>query len=102
MIEFSANECQRVQMLESDGKLMLSLMGRGTTVPGAIAAEDLQDALNNLQTGIPKQSQRYEDEQKEADKNEEDIVSLSARAYSLIELLKDAKKKKQALVWTQG
>lgn len=101
MIEFSANASQRVRMLDQDGKMMLNLMHHLDNVPGAIAHEDLSHVLNDLRSGIEKKSDDYQEQQlRNEEISEQDVVSLQARAFPLIELIKNAIKKKQALMWT--
>jgi len=76
---------------------MLKLMGHSATVPGALLAEDIPEALQRLEAAVEvdKQSPQppVEGEDGEA------AVSLSHRALPLIELLKAAIKANRNVMW---
>ena len=70
-------------MLDAIGSEMLKMLNFGTTVPGAITAEDLPRALDNLQTtlaAIPV------DDAEEIDEDNPP-VSLQTRALPLQQLI---------------
>jgi hypothetical protein len=80
---------------------LLRLMGHSGTIPSAIAAEDIPDALRRLKEALAEQEgatadQRDRDEQEEA---EEEAVSLKNRAYPLIQLLEAAQKTQVPVMW---
>ena len=76
---------------------LLKLMGRRETVPSAIGAEDIPQALRD---GIAAADAALED-QPSADEEEGDErrVSLHNRALPLIELLEAAQKEGVAVMW---
>ena len=79
---------------------LLKMMGRRETVPSAIGAEDIPQALRSLRDGIAAADAALED-QLPADEEEGDErrVSLHNRALPLIELLEAAQKEGVAVMW---
>ena len=79
---------------------LLEMMGRRGTVPSAIGAEDIAQALQLLRDGIAAADAALED-QPSADEEEGDErrVSLHNRALPLIELLEAAQKEGVAVMW---
>ena len=76
---------------------MLKLMGHSATVPGALLAEDIPEALQRLEAAVEvdKQSSQPPAEGEDG----EAAVSLSHRALPLIELLKAAIKANRNVMW---
>lgn len=76
---------------------MLKLMGHSATVPGALLAEDIPEALQRLEAAVEvdKQSPQPPAEVEDG----EAAVSLSHRALPLIELLKAAIKANRNVMW---
>lgn len=76
---------------------MLKLMGHSATVPGALLAEDIPEALQRLEAAVEvdKQSPQPPAEAEDG----EAAVSLSHRALPLIELLKAAIKANRNVMW---
>jgi hypothetical protein len=80
------------------GLQMIKMMGHSGTVPGAILAPDLPEALSKLTLSLATESstapkdtsatQDVEDDEEEA--LSEQVVGLNLRAVPLIELLKSA------------
>ena len=80
---------------------LLRLMGHSGTVPGAILAEDIPAALECLVAAIQAEQQLPEQKQTEDEEDSEPVVSLSLRAFPLIELLEAAAKKKCNVMWNK-
>jgi len=78
----------------------LAMMGRRGTVPSAIGAEDIPQALESLRKGIAAADAALEDQPPhEEEEGEERRVSLHNRAVPLIELLEAAQKEGLAVMW---
>ncbi len=88
LVTFKTEAYANITMFGDVGTKMLKMMGFGGPVPGAINAEDLPAALENLESALsamPEQVQPAGD----ADEDQS-AVSLHARALPLIELLRAA------------
>jgi hypothetical protein len=75
------------------GKKLLELMGHSGTVPGAIKAADVPNALERLTAGVAEQGEEplgQIPEQQDTDAPKQSVVSLAQRAYPVMELLKAA------------
>jgi hypothetical protein len=79
---------------------LLEMMGRRGTVPSAIGAEDIPQALESLRKRIAEADAALEDQPPhEEEEGEERRVSLHNRAVPLIELLEAAQKEGVAVMW---
>jgi len=79
---------------------MLELMGHSGTIPSAIAAEDVPAVLERLKAAIEAQ----DDENIDAEVNTEDDedepkVSISGRAFPLIQMLSRAAEDGCSVMW---
>jgi len=88
LITFKTTAYANITMFGDVGKRMLEMMAFGTTVPGAINAEDVPQALENLQQALDKLPEQVEPAG-EAD-DDQPAVSLHTRAVPLVELLQAA------------
>ena len=88
LITFKTSAYANITMFGDVGLQMLELMKFGKTVPGAITAEDVPLALNNLKLGLENLPQPADAAQSEPD--DEPDPSLHTRALPLLELLKAA------------
>jgi hypothetical protein len=88
LITFKNSAYANITMFGNVGLKMLEMMNFGETVPGAITAEDVPQALINLQQGLAKIPQQPE----AAGAEDDDLpsTSLHTRAVPLLELLKAA------------
>ena len=88
LITFKNSAYANITMFGDVGLKMLGMMNFGKTVPGAITAEDVPQALINLQQGLAKIPQQPE----AAGAEDDDLpsTSLHTRAVPLLELLKAA------------
>ena len=106
LVKFSSTSGQSLSMFEDQAKKMLRAMDMTGNIPGAINAEDLQTALDHLEESIQKEAEAqqpveigddvFDDERKAI---ESQIVSATARAFPLIELLKLSIKKQNSVMW---
>lgn len=94
LVTFSTDAYENITYFHSVAQDLLALMGHSGTVPGAIKARDLPDALNRLKQGLGQ-------EQRDAlsSDDEEQDISLAKRAIPLIHLLEAAIKKDCDVLW---
>ena len=88
LITFKASSYANITMFGDIGKKMLELMDYGNTIPGAIIAADVNNALRNLRRGLEKIPEVVE-AAGEAD-DDQPAVSIHTRALPLIALLESA------------
>jgi len=88
LITFKTSAYANITMLGDIGLKMLEMMAFGSSVPGAINAEDVPSALENLQSALDKLPTQVEPAG-EAD-DDQPAVSVHTRAVPLIELLQAA------------
>jgi len=100
LITFSSPAYANITMFSDVAFHMLRLMGRNQNVPGALLAEDIPQALQQLQAGLKTAGQSPEPSFVE--ENEEDAVSLSNRALPLIGLLKASLADEASVMWHEG
>lgn len=95
-ITFSSDAFENITYFQDIGKRLIALMGHSGTVPGAIKAEDVADALNHLERGLGrvKSSDVAVD-----DEDSEPEIGLAKRAIPLIHLLQAAVKKNCDVLW---
>lgn len=106
LVKFSNTSGQSLSMFEKQAVKMLRAMDMSGNVPGAINAEDLQTALDQLERTIEEEAasehppvindNAFDDERKAI---ENQIVSAKARAFPLMELLKNSIKKQKNVMW---
>ena len=75
---------------------MLKMMGHSATVPGAILAEDIPEALGRLTTAINTDKNLQQDQDNDED---ERVVSMADRGLPLINLLTAAVKADCNVMW---
>jgi hypothetical protein len=88
LITFKTKSYANIIMFGDVGTKMLEMMGFGISVPGAIIAEDVAQALDNLRRGLESVMEIVEPAG-DAD-DDQPAVSLHTRAVPLIELLQSA------------
>jgi len=77
---------------------LLRTMGQSGAVPGAILAPDIPAAIQRLRQGV---GQPQEKNEARPEREDEERVSLSQRAFPLIELLERAAKTGSDVVWEE-
>lgn len=97
LITFKTPAYANITMFGDVGKHMLQMMKFGDTVPGAIRAEDLARALQNLRDALAAMPEQVE-AAGEAD-DDQPAVSLHTRAVPLIQLLEAAVADETYLRW---
>jgi hypothetical protein len=101
LITFRCKAYANVTMFGDIGLALLKMMGHSGSVPGAIRAEDVAEALSQLKAEL-ELAAKAQAEQSNADENDaelEPVISLSTRAQPLIELLSSAAKKQCDVMW---
>ena len=88
LLTFKTRAYANITMFGDIGLKMLNMMAFGVTVPGAIDAEDVPAALDNLKLALDKLPSQPEPAG-EADEDQP-AVSVQTRALPLIELLQAA------------
>ena len=97
LITFKNRAYANITMFGDVGLKMLEMMAFGTSVPGAISAADVAQALDNLKQGlntVPQQLQAAG-----AEDEDQPSTSLHTRALPLLELLEAAVTDESAVRW---
>lgn len=81
---------------------LLRMMGHSGTVPGAIAAEDVEDALERLKAAVAREPDQPASAAERPDDEAEPVVSLRQRAFPLIQLLEAAARDDCYVRWDSG
>jgi len=97
LITFKTKAYANITMFGDVGLKMLEMMAFGTSVPGAINAEDVAAALENLKAALDKMPQLVEPSGDA--KDEQPAVSLHTRAVPLAELLQAAVAEETFVRW---
>ncbi|MFC3908571.1 DUF1840 domain-containing protein [Legionella dresdenensis] len=95
LVTFSSDAYENLTFFGDIAQQLLKLMGHSATVPGALKAEEVPNALNNLKTGLLKQGDTPTNQSAE----DEPVVNLSHRAIPLIGMLEAAAKKNCNVLW---
>ena len=84
-------------------KTLLKMMGHSGTIPSAILAEDIPAAIENLESALqsapPASTEAPDDADQERD---EEPITLSQRAFPLLELLKKAAAHDCSILWDRA
>jgi len=106
LIVFKSAACADLLYFGDVAKLMMELMGKEVTDQGVITVEQLPDAIARLAAAVASDRPQHRehllaDETKEIDPdgNERPRVSLTRRALPLLEMLREALKEKEPVVW---
>jgi len=99
LVTFSCPDCADITMFGDVAVRLLELMGQSGKITGALLAEDVQPALERLEAAVEADKQSPEPEEPADADDDEPGVSLSLRAWPLIELLKTAAKAKCNVMW---
>jgi uncharacterized protein DUF1840 len=98
LITFESNAHTDVTMFADIAKSLIKSMGHSGTIPSAIAAKDIPAALEQLKEALD--ADTPEDVKQVINEDDEETeVSLSGRAFPLVEMLKAAAKKNEPIMW---
>jgi hypothetical protein len=101
LVTFRTNAYANITMFADVAVSLLRMMGHSGTVPSAIRAEDVPQALERLKAAIARDKAAGGTRAGgvQDDDSEEPRVSLANRAFPLIELLEAAAKRKSDVMW---
>lgn len=100
LVTFSCKAYENVTLFGGVAQTLLTLMGHSGTVPGAILADDVPEALRLLQQAVADAKQPI-DSSSDSEGGEPE-VSLAHRAIPLIALLQNAVKQHCNVMWEKG
>ncbi|MDP3334370.1 MAG: DUF1840 domain-containing protein [Methylococcaceae bacterium] len=95
LVTFSTNNYPDITMFGDIALTLLNMMGHSVTVPGAILAADVPEALCRLTAAIDAEKSSPP----VADKEDETVVSMANRGLPLIDLLTAAAKSDSNVMW---
>ncbi len=96
LVTFTSNASADITMFGDVALSLLKMMGHSATVPGAILAADVPQALHQLKVAVDAGKSTMPVADKDAD---EPAVSMANRALPLINLLAAAAKKNSDVMW---
>lgn len=99
LITFHTQAYADITMFGQVALSMIHLMGHSGTVPGAILAEDLPQALAHLRAGVQANPDAPAPAPMDSDEPDEPRVSLAHRALPLIALLEAAAREGANVMW---
>ncbi|MGQ3889543.1 DUF1840 domain-containing protein [Legionella sp. CNM-1927-20] len=97
LVTFTCESYGRLIFFGDVARRLIKLMGHSDNIPGAIKAQDIELALNNLLEGLARVKDKVKTMQ--PDKEDEPEISLATRAAPLIDMLKSAKKNQCNIIW---
>lgn len=106
LVTFSTKSAADITMFGHVAEALLRLMGQSGSVPGAILAADIPQAVTRLKAAVteagaqPGPDAAAAHDEKEHDEEAPPPVSLRQRAYPLIGLLEAAAKNGNDVTWT--
>lgn len=98
LVTFSCDAHENIMMFGDVAQRLLKMMGHSGTVPSAILADEVPEALANLQQALTRANTQSASVAKPLDE-EDDDVSLANRAWPLLELLRHAAQHKCNVMW---
>ncbi|MEO6974509.1 MAG: DUF1840 domain-containing protein [Gallionella sp.] len=96
LVTFTTKAYADITMFGDVAIVMLKMMGHSGTVPGAIRAEEVPEALSRLTAAVDAKNPPPLHVDKDAD---EPAVSTAHRAMPLLELLAAAARDEQNVMW---
>lgn len=103
LIRFSSIATESITMFGDAAKQLIKMLGASDTVPNAISAEDVSDALKRLrqqlQLHAAANSEPAANQNDEDKKDYEPPIALASRAGPLIGILERAAAAKAAVIW---
>jgi hypothetical protein len=96
LVTFTTKAYADITMFGDIAIAMLKMMGHSVTVPGALRADDVHEALRQLKAAVAANNAPPPHEDKDVD---EPVVSTAHRAMPLIDLLAAAVKNGCDVMW---
>ena len=100
MITFSCDAYENISYFNDVAKSLLTVMGHSGTVPGALKATEVADALSRLQGGVGQAKNKDTSSSADNYDDSEPQIGLAKRAIPLIQLLQAAVKKNCDVMWS--
>lgn len=98
LVTFSCDAYENITMFGNVALQLLTMMGESGTIPSAILAPDVEEALAKLEKAIKQSTSHYVSSR--MDDTDETEISLSHRAIPLIKLLQAAIKNNCDVMWS--
>ncbi len=99
LVTFSTDAHGDIIMFGEVALTMLKMMGHSKTVPGAILAKDVPEALSRLKAAISSEGDVPPANNESEKEEQEPAVSMASRALPLIELLTAAAEAECNVMW---
>lgn len=88
IVRFESSETGEVLMFAETAKVLLDLIGKDTTARGTFTRDQMPQAAEKLREAVKRAAMPAEEEdEEETGKRKEPVVSLSQRAWPLIDML---------------
>jgi hypothetical protein len=97
LVNFTCKSHADITMFGDVAKRLLQIIGHSGTIPGALRPRDIPEAIERLKRAIEAEAEAQQDEGDDDDENRK--VSLSQRAWPLIDLLKSAHENDAMVMW---
>ncbi|MCP0914174.1 MULTISPECIES: DUF1840 domain-containing protein [Legionella] len=101
LVTFSCPAHENITMFGDVAIHLLKIMGHSGTVPSAMLADEVPEALSRLQQAVDKEKKKSQPGARLRQDEEEDepAIGLVQRALPLLDLLKDAAAAKCNVMW---
>lgn len=99
LVTFSTKSYSDIMMFDDIAKRLLQLMGNSATIPGAIVADDVPETLNRLKSALHIVDGKPQFTTDDGDEETEHTITLRQRALPLVELLENAARKGNDVMW---
>lgn len=107
MVTFKSTASRNVDYHTNVGLQLLKMMGRDSTLPSAMFADDVPEALSRLQQAlaeldddeVARDNQTGTKKMEEDDEDKPQKVSLKQRAQPLVKLMEKASEANVGLMW---
>ncbi len=99
LVTFKTSAHGHITMFGDVAKDLLKLMGQSGNVPGALMAEDVAPALQELQQGLNNQSTEEAPPPLDDDNDTPPPVAFAVRAKPVIDLLEAAIAANESVLW---
>ncbi|VVD72791.1 DUF1840 domain-containing protein [Pandoraea anhela] len=105
LVTFKAHASPTINMLENLAQLLLGIVGKKLGERGAIGSDETADAIAKLEAAIAEDTAAADKESKgktSDERDEDNRLRLSQRAYPLLNMLKEAHAEGSAVMWEVG
>ena len=102
LVTFHSKAWTSITMFGDVAIELLKMMGHSGTVPSAIRAGDIPEALDRLQKRLGVADPKKPAPRDEDDADKEPHVELRTRAYPLIQMLQASAREDADVLWNEG